>query len=366
MIICPECKERVSSLAGTCPHCGIAIRGMIRQCPYCNTYVMKSAERCDTCKNILQPITEKDDNQTHTTGNTQPDGQHSKKKSGLGIVKGILGLLFFLSAAAGSYYYFHQQQEKAREEELYAQLDSLTDPKFFEQFLTDFPESSHYNEVKQRMKTLVKENEDWESMLSSISRNSVTQFLEQHPQSRRRCICENILDSIDWAQAVSEETPQAIDTYLSLHPEGQHVTEAASVKNHLAMTKVTPEDKMMTRGALDNFLNNGLGKQDTTAIRLCIAPDLQSFCNIQQATPAQIAAYAAKKMEKDVIGLHYMIQDEMNIRRQSMPDSSLGYAIDFTIEETMVRKDPTLNTNHHYRASALLNSERKIVKLTIK
>ncbi|MDY4615639.1 MAG: zinc ribbon domain-containing protein [Bacteroidaceae bacterium] len=369
MIICPECKERVSSLAGTCPHCGIAIRGMIRQCPYCNTYVMKNAERCDTCKNILQPITENSDQDSPsvTTDNQQRKKQNpKKKKKGLGIVKGLLGLLCFVAAATGSYYYFHQQQEREREEKLYAQLDTLTDPKFFQQFLVDFPESSHCEEVKQRMKSLVKENQDWESVLSSISHSSITLFLEQYPQSHRRYLCENMLDSIDWAKAVQEETPEAIDTYLSLHPEGEHVTEAANIKNQLAMTKITPEDKMMMRGALDNFLNNGLSKQDTTAIRLCIADDFQSFCHIQHATPAQIVTCTDKKMEKDVIGLHYQIGPDMNVRRQSLPDSAIGYAIQFSIEETMVRKDPTLNTNHHYRASALLNQEHKILKFTIR
>ncbi|MDD5971442.1 MAG: zinc ribbon domain-containing protein, partial [Paraprevotella sp.] len=217
MIICPECKERVSSLAGTCPHCGIAIRGMIRQCPYCNTYVMKNAERCDTCKNILQPITENSDQDSPsvTTGNQQRKRQNPKKKKrGMGIVKGLLGLLCFAAAATGSYYYFHQQQEREREEKLYAQLDTLTDPKFFQQFLVDFPESSHCEEVKKRMKSLVKENQDWESVLSSISHSSITLFLEQYPQSHRRYLCENMLDSIDWAKAVQEETPEAIDTYL--------------------------------------------------------------------------------------------------------------------------------------------------------
>lgn len=144
------------------------------------------------------------------------------------------------------------------------------------------------------------------------------------------------------------------------------MTEAANIKNQLAMTKITPEDKMMMRGALDNFLNNGLSKQDTTAIRLCIADDFQSFCDIQHATPAQIVTYTDKKMEKDVIGLHYQIGPDMNVRRQSLPDSAIGYAIQFSIEETMVRKDPTLNTNHHYRASALLNQEHKILKFTIR
>ena len=88
---------------------------------------MKNAERCDTCKNILQPITENSDQDSPsvTTGNQQRKKQNpKKKKKGLGIVKGLLGLLCFAAAATGSYYYFHQQQEREREEKLYAQLDS--------------------------------------------------------------------------------------------------------------------------------------------------------------------------------------------------------------------------------------------------
>ncbi len=298
---------------------------------------------------------------------TQPNSPKPKKKGRGWRIAGIIFLLLLLGAAgAGGYYYLQILQEQQREEERYASLLTLTDPEYFQQFLTDFPQSSHCDDVRRRMESLLQENDDWKAMLNGVSRNSVTQFMEKHPQSARRCICENMLDSIDWAKAVQEETPEAIDTYLSLHPEGEHVTEAANIKNQLAMTKITPEDKMMMRGALDNFLNNGLSKQDTTAIRLCIADDFQSFCHIQHATPAQIVTCTDKKMEKDVIGLHYQIGPDMNVRRQSLPDSAIGYAIQFSIEETMVRKDPTLNTNHHYRASALLNQEHKILKFTIR
>lgn len=298
---------------------------------------------------------------------TQLNSPKPKKKGRGWRIAGIIFLLLLLGAAgAGGYYYLQILQEQQREEERYASLLTLTDPEYFQQFLTDFPQSSHCDDVRRRMESLLQENDDWKAMLNGLSRNSVTQFMEKHPQSARRCICENMLDSIDWADAVKEETPEAIDRYLSLHPEGQHITEAASTKNDLAKRKITAEDKALVRGALETFLNNGMGKQDTTAIRQCCASEMESFCGTQHATPAQIADYARKKMAKDVIGLHYLTGADMNIRRQSMPDSSLGYAVEFTIDETMARKDPTQNSARHYRASALLNAERKIVKLNIK
>ena len=368
IIKCPECSQRVSSLAGTCPHCGVAIRGNIKQCPTCKTYVLKNVTVCPVCSTVLQAPAEGDEDTAETgNGSLQSNGKMTPKNGkGKRIAWRLAILAFCIVAAAGAYYYYQQQQARQHEEEQYARLETLTDPEYYQQFLIDFPQSSHYDEVKQRMDTLIQEDGDWKSMLAGVSRNSVMMFMEKHPQSARRCICENMLDSIDWADAVSQETPEAIDTYLNQHPEGQHVTEAANRKNELAMSKITPEDKALVRGALEAFLNNGLGKQDTTAIRQCCAPDMESFCGTAHATPSQIAEYAKAKMAKDVIGLHYLTGADMSIRRQSMPDSSMGFAVEFTIDETMARKDPTQNTARHYRASALLNAERKIVKLTIR
>ena len=182
---------------------------------------------------------------------TQPNSPKPKKKGHGWRIAGIIFLLLLLGAAgAGGYYYLQILQEQQREEERYASLLTLTDPEYFQQFLTDFPQSSHCDDVRRRMESLLQENDDWKAMLNGVSRNSVTQFMEKHPQSARRCICENMLDSIDWADAVKEETPEAIDRYLSLHPEGQHITEAASTKNDLAKRKITAEDKALVRGAL--------------------------------------------------------------------------------------------------------------------
>lgn len=371
MIKCPECGQRISSLAGTCPHCGVAIRGMIRQCPQCQAYVMKTATVCPECSCTLPPLQEETadgeaatngaNGNTTKQGNQQPKGGRGKR-----IAIWMVTLLLLCAAGAGAYLYWQYQNKMQHEEECYTRLDNVSDPEYYQQFLIDFPQSKHADEIRQRMEALIQENDDWKAALSPASRTSIAQFLEKYPQTIRRRTCEGMLDSIDWADAMSQETPEAIDTYLTLHPEGEHVTEAASKKNELAMSKLTAEDKALVRGALETFLSNGLGKQDTTVIRQCIASDMQSFCGTSHPTPAQIAAFAQKRMEKDVIGLHYLTGADMNIRRQSMPDSSLGYAVEFSIDETLARKDAAQNSERHYRASALLNAERKIVTLTIR
>lgn len=372
IIKCPECRQKISSLAITCPHCGVSIRGMIRQCPQCKTYVMKTETVCPECSCALPPTQDgqEEGSGTGSQGNgcsAQSNGEKpTGGKTGKSIATSLTVLLFLGMAAVGSYLYLQQQNEIRHEEECYARLEKVCDPEYYRQFLTDFPQSRHSDEIRRRMEVLIKEDADWKTALSPMSRNSIATFIENHPESNRCRICENMLDSIDWEEAIKQESLKAIDTYLTLHPEGLHVTEAACKKNKLAMAKITPEDKALVRGALETFLNNGMGKQDTAVIRQCIAADMDSFCGTPHATPAQIAAFAQKKMEKDIIGLHYLTGADMDIRRQSMPDSSLGFSVEFTIDETMARKDPARNTERHYRASALLNTERKIIKLTIR
>ena len=58
MIKCPECGERVSTMAGTCPHCGINIAGNLKQCPNCNEYCLNSQDTCPYCGTPLSVITE--------------------------------------------------------------------------------------------------------------------------------------------------------------------------------------------------------------------------------------------------------------------------------------------------------------------
>ena len=139
MINCPECHQRVSSLAGTCPHCGVAIRGNVKQCPTCKTYVMKDATTCPVCSSILQPAPESADGDTATGGGGK---QPVRKNKGKCIAWTLLGLALCIAVAA-SCYIFTNRREKQREEEQYARLEALANPEYYQQFLIDFPNSSH-------------------------------------------------------------------------------------------------------------------------------------------------------------------------------------------------------------------------------
>lgn len=375
MINCPECGQRVSTMAGTCPHCGIKIAGNLKKCPNCGEYCINEHDQCPHCHATLSVVTTDTfiDPENEAT-NIEPEvkNENSKKepltptKKDKNITPIFIAIAIILALCIGGLYILDVQKNRAKEESDYTRLENVTNPEFYQQFLIDYPDSRHYSEVEERMKRLMDESGDWEKVLAEKKRSVIIQFMQSHPNSVRTPICETMIDSIDWHDAISQNTDEAIDEYLRNHPEGIHAADAAEKKNEIAKMRITEQDVSMIRGIIASFLNNGVCKQDLEQISAAIPESMESFMGIEGATAQQIADYAKEKMAQDVIGLHYIVDGEMNVRKVTLPDSSLGYAVDFNMGETISRSDTNMPTTHDYSVSALLSADRKIIKMNIK
>ena len=252
-----------------------------------------------------------------------------------------------------------------KEKEDYERLEGVTNPEFYQQFLIDHPRSEYYAEIDRRMQALLQETEDWNKLVKSVNRSNVSSFLQKHPNSLRQRACEDMLDSIDWQDALAIGNEEAITDYLHRHPSGRFVDEAAERKNTLLLSKVTPEEKAMIRGTLESFFSKVIGGQDLEAAKAAIPDTMINFCGKQNADAEAIIEYAKEKMAKDVIGLHYAIGQKMDVRKETLPDSNTGFAVEVTLHETISRSDTEQPSSNHYRVNALINQEQKIVKMII-
>ena len=72
-----------------------------------------------------------------------------------------------------------------------------------------------------------------------------------------------------------------------------------------------------------------------------------------------------EKIANDVIGLHYAIGQKMDVRKETLPDSNTGFAVEVSLQEIISRSNTDLPSENHYRVNALINQEQKIVKLII-
>ena len=373
IIKCPQCSGQVSTMAGTCPHCGTNIAGQLRQCPSCGNYYLLSQQTCPQCNHQTDSSStpqglNEEDKFKPSEGNmkkTPTTSQSEYRMMEIGIiVKGIISLLLLCLLCVGGYQYFkHERQRKEQAD--YERLEGVTNPEFYQQFLIDHPKSEYYKEIEERMLMLQTEAEEWKQLQKNINRSNVSLFLQKHPNSLRQRACEDLLDSIDWQDALAIGNEEAITDYLSKHPSGRYVDDAAAKKNSLLLSKVTPEEKAMIRGTLESFFSKVIGGQDIEAAKAAIPDTMVNFCGKQNAVAETVIEYAKEKMAKDVIGLHYAIGQKMDVRKETLPDGNTGFAVEVSLHETISRSDTSQPSSNNYRVNALVNQEQKIVKLVI-
>lgn len=287
-----------------------------------------------------------------------------RKKFPKRLIRGSIAAVCLFLICSG-YYYYNVQQNKKKEQAAYERLAEVTNPEFYQQFLIDFPESQHREEIRERMIVLQAEVKEWEQLLKSISRDNVSRFMQNHPNSLRQRLCEDMLDSIDWQNAQTIDTEEAINDYLAKHPSGRYVTIAAEKKNTLILTKVTPEERTMIRGTLESFFSKAIANQDIEAAREAIPDSMAEFCGKQNADAETIIQYVRDKMAKDVIGLHYAIEQQMHVRKTTLPGGNTGFAVEVNLHETISRSDTNQPTSNLYRVNALISQEQKIVQLNV-
>ena len=367
MIKCPGCGERVSTMAGTCPHCGVYIAGNLKKCPDCGTYCLYSQRECPHCHSALSVVMEetfKREDQPGNAGQKNGDINPPKRKNKSAIVS--IAFLVIVILATGGLYYLNCKNDAEREEAEFASLENTTNPEYYNDFLAKYPESVHCQEVKERLNILLDETAEWEKLMQNINRSEIEKFINAHPYSKRLHICEDMIDSIDWAKAQKIHTEEAIVNYLNEHPNGKYAEEASLQKNELGLTRITVQDKAVIRSTLESFFTIAMSKQDVSLISDAILGKMENFCGTQDATPEQIIAFAQNKMATDVLGLHYTIQDDLAVRKQTISDGTTGYAVNFTVQEIISRSDTNKPSTQSYNVSALLNAEHKIIRMYIR
>ena len=366
IIKCPECRGQVSSMAGTCPQCGTKISGQLRKCPKCGSYCLVTQDKCPECESIL-PNPSGEGSEQLTSNSLEGKGtERGRKNSKKGFPWGKVVLtVLCLGLLCTGYYFYDKQKRQQKEQTDYERLEGVTNPEFYQQFLIDYPESEYYNEINERMRVLQKEAEEWKQLQQKINRTNVLRFMQDHPGSLRQRICEDMLDSIDWKDAQTIGSEEAVTNYLNLHPNGRYVSEAAERKNALLIAKVTSGERSMIRGTLEAFFSKAIANQDIEAARQAIPDTMVNFCGKPNADAEAVVQYAREKMANDVIGLHYLIEQKMDVRKESLPDGNIGYAVEVTVQETISRSDTNLPTSNFYHVNALLNQEQKIVRMNI-
>lgn len=256
MIKCPECGQRVSSMALTCPHCGVGIKGHLRECPMCGEWLLDDQTRCPECNSLVEmkPQSDQDSTSGYDKNNQDnKDKQNSKKKKNSNTVIWVLVFLLLLIgigiAWAIQAYSDHQEEER----------------RLFEE------------EMKERRLEEEKRNKEF----AEIQRK----------------------DSLDWVYAQEVNTVASMDRYLQLHPSGNYMDEAMMKREDLKRTEVTEEDRARIRNILESRLTEAAATRkpsvgDIIGIHYQISGDLS--ITKEQTPTGSVQFYAKCKVSETI------------------------------------------------------------------
>lgn len=253
LIKCPECGQQVSSKAPHCPHCGVPIEHNVKRCPVCNSFVLMSAEECPQCNakfarqtpptmpgNPMPPSPPA----TNEPGNRQPqvalagvpangmkDGQPEAKRQHRSHTPWYLLVLLILAIAIGGFFYWENQNQQATEEAAYLLLVDCKDPLNFEDFIAQFPNSKHIDEVRTRLKELQMAKNEWDAAVAAGDVQRLRDFIQAHPDSPFRKQALTRIDSLDWLEAMAKGSSAGYQYYIDQHETGIHIDEAYTARD---------------------------------------------------------------------------------------------------------------------------------------
>ena len=260
MIKCPECGQRVSSMALTCPHCGVGIKGHLRECPMCGEWILDDQPRCPECNSVVEvkPQSDQDSSSGYDKGNQdkqdnkgKQENQGKKKSSNT-----ILWVLVFM-----------------------VPLISIGAAWAITSYL-DYKDAADRRQFEEELEERRMEEERRNKEFAEIQRK----------------------DSLDWVYAQEVNTVASMDRYLQLHPQGNYMDEAMMKREALKRTEVTEEDRSRIRNILESRLTEAATSKpkagDIIGIHYQISGDLS--ITKEQTTTGSVQFYAKCKVSETI------------------------------------------------------------------
>lgn len=260
MIKCPECGQRVSSMALTCPHCGVGIKGHLRECPMCGEWILDDQPRCPECNSLVEVKPQSDQNSSSGYDKGNQDKQDNKgKQENQGKKKSsntILWVLVFM-----------------------VPLISIGAAWAITSYL-DYKDAADRRQFEEELEERRMEEERRNKEFAEIQRK----------------------DSLDWVYAQEVNTVASMDRYLQLHPQGNYMDEAMMKREALKRTEVTEEDRSRIRNILESRLTEAATSKpkagDIIGIHYQISGDLS--ITKEQTTTGSVQFYAKCKVSETI------------------------------------------------------------------
>lgn len=274
----------------------------------------------------------------------------------------VVGLILAAIVGLGAVYYFYQSSQS--EDKAYVMLEGNENVQDYEDYLKNFPNGPHAEEVRQRLEELKTMYADWTRIQNSEYATDFERFKESHPTSTLVKQADMKIDSLDWVTAQKLNTPEAMEEYLDKHPEGRYISEAGIAQNELANTQVSDAERQGISESLNGFFQ-AFANNDEASLFTYITPTMTQFLSKRNATKADVGNIVKNTYSEDIENCSFVLNNDYQITKSVSSDGKVAYKVSFSVDQHIQRSGEG-KTFGSYTANATLTGELKLSALTLK
>lgn len=274
----------------------------------------------------------------------------------------VVGIILAAIVGLGAVYYFYQSSQS--EDKAYVMLEGNENVQDYEDYLKNFPNGPHAEEVHQRLEELKTMYADWTRIQNSEYATDFERFKESHPTSTLVKQADMKIDSLDWVTAQKLNTPEAMEEYLDKHPEGRYISEAGIAQNELANTQVSDAERQGISESLNGFFQ-AFANNDEASLFTYITPTMTQFLSKRNATKADVGNIVKNTYSEDIENCSFVLNNDYQITKSVSSDGKVAYKVSFSVDQHIQRSGEG-KTFGSYTANATLTGEFKLSALTLK
>lgn len=292
--------------------------------------------------------------------NNMPSQTPNKKSKAPLIITIIVVVLLLIGGGV----YFYVSNNAAHEEEMaYEVLENNNNPQDYEDFLQNYPNSEHADEVRSRLQKLQDMLSKWNSIALSDDVNDFVNFKEQFTDPQYSRLCDIKIDSLDFITAQRVNTPEAFQLYLDNHPDGRYASEASVAQGSLREQEVTETDREQITEVLTDFFN-GFANRDESKICANISSTMTTFLHQHNATKADVLSKINAMFNDHIQGCQFNVNRDIQITRKNDSSGNAMFNVTFTVDQHISR-DNEGKTFGQYKCVAAMNAQMLITSLTM-
>lgn len=285
------------------------------------------------------------------------------KRKRTGLIAGLVVAGVLLAGGGAAFYLLKASQAGEKEQTAYDLLENNYDIEDFEDFLTNYPESSHTAEVEERMRKLRNMQESWNNICNNGRQSDFVNFKERFEDERYDKMCDDKIDSLDWVDAQRINTEEAYRNYLAVHPNGRYVSEASIAQSTTERFSVDETEKMEVARVLESFFQ-AFSQNDEPTICAHITPVMDTFLSQRQVTKADVVKTIGNMFTDEIINCTFTTNNDFIVTKVAGNDGGTDYKVDFSVDQRIERSNPG-KTFGSYTATAFLNEQFQIKALTM-